>query len=150
MIVSLWSINERINSLVCSILSKSNARCNNGIVMSQPGLSYGECSSILLPAISNSSSLSSAIRRIHLDETNSNSSELIHKWFFDNEKQILRFSNLKSLTLTRCLISERLVQSLSFLVAHQLDELRLIFDHDVFLTSSCESPPLSCVNNSGN
>jgi hypothetical protein len=141
---SLWSINQRINSLICSIFSM------NKIVLTQPGLSHIECSSILLPIISKSSCLSSAIRCIHFDEANSNSSEYIHKWLFDNEKQILHFSNLKSLILTRCLLSEPLVKSLSLLVELQLDELRLTFDRDIFLPFNPEIDNVAIEKDSGN
>ena len=130
---SFWLINQRINSLICLLFSMNNHHDNNAIVFNQPGLSYEKCSS-LLPIITNSLSLSSAIRRIHMNELNSSSSDFISKWFSIDTKQIFRFSNLKSLILTRFLFSEALINSLSMLIELQLDELRVIFDEDLFIS----------------
>jgi hypothetical protein len=88
-IKSLWPINQRINSVICSIFSIDNTRYNNGIVLTQTGLSHMECSRILLPLISKSSCLSSSIRSIHFDDANSNSSEYIYQWLVDNQKLIV-------------------------------------------------------------
>lgn len=147
---SFWSINQRINSLICSLFSMNNHLDNNAIVFNQPGLSYEKCSSLLLPIITNSLSLSSAIRRIHMDELNSASSDFISKWFSIDTKQILRFSNLKSLVLTRFLFSEALINSLSMLIEFQLDELRLTFDKDLFISFDRRDLPLSTRMHSGN
>ena len=57
---------------------------------------------------------------------------LCYEWLF-NDKKILRFPNLKSLILTRCGSIEPVVQSLSYLIEHQLDELTLTFDKQVFM-----------------
>jgi hypothetical protein len=81
--------------------------------------------------ILNSSSLSSSIQRIHFDETNSIVSNLCYEWLF-NDKNILRFPNLKSFILTRCGSIEPIIQSLSHLIEHQLDELTLTFDWQAF------------------
>ncbi|CAF1506480.1 unnamed protein product, partial [Rotaria sordida] len=70
MLISLWSLNIRFNSLVCSILSIYGNRLNNGLLITH-GLSYNKCCSILFPLFLNSSSLSSSIQYIHFDETNS-------------------------------------------------------------------------------
>ncbi|CAF4968342.1 unnamed protein product, partial [Rotaria sp. Silwood1] len=129
MLTSLWSLNMRLNSLVCSILSINNNRLNSGILITH-GLSYNKCCSILFPLILNSSSVYSSIRRIHFDDNNSISSDLCYEWLF-NDKNILRFPNLKSLILIRCGSIESVVQSLFYLIKHQLDELTLTFDQHV-------------------
>ncbi|CAF4906676.1 unnamed protein product [Rotaria sp. Silwood1] len=108
MLTSLWSLNMRLNSLVCSILSINNNRLNSGILITH-GLSYNKCCSILFPLILNSSSVYSSIRRIHFDDNNSISSDLCYEWLF-NDKNILRFPNLKSLILIRCGSIESVVQ----------------------------------------
>ncbi|CAF3885567.1 unnamed protein product, partial [Rotaria sordida] len=130
MLTSLWSLNTRLNSLVCLTLSRSDNISNTGILITQ-GLSYNKCSSILFPLILTSSSLCSSIQRIHFDETNSSACALIYEWLF-NEKKILNSPNLKSLILTRCGSIEPIVQCLSYLIEHQLDELTLTFDKQVF------------------
>ncbi|CAF4793033.1 unnamed protein product, partial [Rotaria sp. Silwood2] len=45
---------------------------------------------------------------------------------------LIRFINLKSLILTRCYLSEILINNLSLLVQYQLDELILTIDEDSF------------------
>ncbi|CAF1467160.1 unnamed protein product [Rotaria sordida] len=95
------------------------------------GLSYNKCCSILFPLIFNSSSLCSSIQRIHFHGTNSIACDLSYEWLF-NDKKILRFPNLKTLILTRCGSIEPVVQCLSYLIKHQLDELTLTFDGHVF------------------
>ncbi|CAF0836276.1 unnamed protein product [Rotaria sordida] len=129
-LTSLWSLNFRFNSLVCSILSINDNQLNSGLLITH-GLSYNKCCSILFPLILNSSSLCSSIQRIHFDETNSIASDLCYQWLF-NDKNILRFPNLKSFILTRCGSIEPIIQSLSHLIEHQLEELTLTFDHQVF------------------
>ena len=98
MLTSLWSLNIRFNSLVCSILSRNDHISNNGIFITQ-GLSYNKCCSILSPLILNSSCLSFSIQRIHLDGRNSSAYDLCYEWLF-NDKNLLHFPNLKSLVLT--------------------------------------------------
>lgn len=129
-LTSFWSLNTRFNSVVCSILSINDNQLNSGLLITS-GLSYEKCSTILFPLIYNSSSLASSIRRIHFDGTNSIACNLISEWLF-NEKKILRFPNLKSLILTQCGLIESAIQSLSYLVQHQLDELTLKSNDQVF------------------
>ena len=76
MLTSLWSLNIRFNSLVCSTLSINDNRLNSGLLITH-GLSYNKCCSILFPLILNSSSLCSSIQRIHFDETNSIACDLM-------------------------------------------------------------------------
>ncbi|CAF3787015.1 unnamed protein product [Rotaria sp. Silwood1] len=130
MLTSLWPLNTRFNFFVCSSLSRSGNISNTGILITQ-SLSYNKCSSILFPLILTSSSLCSSIQHIHFDETNSISCNLIYEWLF-NEKKIFHFPNLKSLILTRCGSIKPIVQCLSYLIEHQLDELTLTFDQQVF------------------
>ncbi|CAF0839205.1 unnamed protein product [Rotaria sordida] len=147
-LTSLWSLNIRFNSLVCSILSINDNRLNSGLLITH-GLSYNKCCSILFPLILNSSSLSSSIQRIHFDETNSIACDLCYEWLF-NDKNILRFPNLKSLVLTRSGSIEPVVQSLFYLIQHQLDELTLTFDKHVFQRFYYIKKYLSVVSDKGN
>ncbi|CAF4905777.1 unnamed protein product, partial [Rotaria magnacalcarata] len=78
MLMSFWPLNSRINSLVCSTLSINDYALNTGLITL--GLSYNKFCSTLFPLILNSSSLSSSIKRIHIDETNSIASDLIYEW----------------------------------------------------------------------
>ncbi|CAM4816055.1 unnamed protein product [Rotaria magnacalcarata] len=130
MLTSVWSLNFRFNSLVCSILSINDNQLNSGLIITN-GLSYNKCCSILFPLILNSLSLSSSIQLIHFDDTYSTASNLSYEWLF-NDKYIIRFPNLKSLILTRCGSIEPIIQSLSYLIEHQLDELTLTFDWQAF------------------
>ena len=131
MLTSFWSLNIRLNSLLCSILSINNNQLNSGLVLTC-GLSYHKYSTTLLPMITNSSSLSSAIRRIHFDGGNSSAYDLCYEWLFNDEK-VLRFPNLQSLILTRCQSMKLIFQSLPYLIQHQLDEFTLTFDDEMFL-----------------
>ncbi|CAF4866172.1 unnamed protein product, partial [Rotaria sp. Silwood1] len=126
-LISLWSINRRINYVIYSIFSMKNS----GIVFNQSDLSYKKFSSILLPLISNSSYLSSLIKYIHFDGTYSNSYNIINKCLYN--QQILCFPNLKSLNITRCLLSQSLIQTLSLLIQNQLEQLTLTFDKDILI-----------------
>ncbi len=110
MLISFWSLNIRFNSLVCSTLSINDNRLNSGLVITH-GLSYNKYSTILFPLISNSSSLSSSIQRIHFDGIISSAYDLCYEWLF-NDENILRFPNLKSLILTRCGSMKSIFQSL--------------------------------------
>ncbi|CAF5169647.1 unnamed protein product, partial [Rotaria sp. Silwood1] len=130
MLTSFWSLNIRFNSLVCSILSINDNRLNSGLLITH-GLAYNKCCSILFPLILNSSPLSSSIQRIHFDGSNSIASDLCYEWLF-NDKKLFHFPNLKSLVLGQCGSIKPIVQSLSYLVQHQLDELTLTFDKHVF------------------
>ncbi len=130
MLISFWSLNNRLNSLVCSILSMNDNRLNSGLLFTR-GLSYHKYSTMLFPLISNSSSLSSSIRRIHFDRRNSSAYDLWYEFLF-NDENILRFPNLKSLILTRCGSIKSIFQGLQYLIEHQLDELTLRFDDQLF------------------
>lgn len=130
MLISFWSLNIHLNSLVCSILSMNDNRLNSGLIFTR-GLSYNKYFTILFPLISNSSSLSSSIRRIHFDGTNSSVYDLCYELLF-NDENILRFPNLKSLILTRCGSMKSICQSLPYLIEYQLDELTLTFDDQLF------------------
>ncbi|CAF4847333.1 unnamed protein product, partial [Rotaria sp. Silwood2] len=114
-LISFWSLNQRINHLVCSIFEINKY----GIIFNQPGLSYKKFSKILLPLVFNSSSLCSSIKYIHFDGINSIPFNLIYQNIFSHsDKFHLYFSNLKSLYITRCLLSQSLIQILSFLIQY--------------------------------
>jgi len=81
MLTSLWSLNIRFSSLVCSILSINDNRLNSGLLITD-GLPYNKYCSILFPLILNASSLCSSIQRIHFDETNSIPCDLCYEWLF--------------------------------------------------------------------
>ncbi|CAF4633067.1 unnamed protein product [Rotaria socialis] len=129
MLPSLWSLNIRFNSLICSILSINNNLLNSGLVIAR-GLSYNKCCSILFPLILNSSPLSSSIQRIHFDGRNSSASDLCYEWLF-NDENLLHFPNLKSLVLTQCGSIRSIVQTLLHLIQYQLDNLTLTFGNNV-------------------
>jgi hypothetical protein len=148
MLTCLWSLNTRLNSLICSTLSINDNLFNSGLLITH-GLSYNKCCSILFPLILNSSSLSSSIQRIHFDGTNSISSDLCYEWLF-NDKNILRFPHLKSLILTRCGSIEPVIQSLVYLIKYQLDELILTFDKHIFTQFYFLRKHLSNVSAKGN
>ncbi|CAF0978547.1 unnamed protein product [Rotaria sordida] len=127
-LISLWSINERINSLICSIFSMNKY----GIIFNKPGLSYKKCSSILFPLIFNSSSLCSNIKSMYFDGIYSIPFDFIYeKFFYHNDKQRIYFPNLKSLYITKCLLSQPILQILSTLIKYQLNELLLTFHGDI-------------------
>ncbi|CAF4130132.1 unnamed protein product [Rotaria sordida] len=126
-IESFWSINKRFNSLVCSIFSINYDRNKTGIIINEIDLSLNKYQSILLSIISNSN-LSISIQRIYIDGRKSVFFDLISKWIF--QENLIRFINLKSLILTRCFLSEILINNLSLLIQYQLDELILTIDKD--------------------
>lgn len=125
MLISFWSLNKRLDSLVCSTLSNNGNSLNSGIIISN-SLSYKKCSTILFPLILNSSSLCASIERIHLDGKHSNAFDLLSEWLF-TEKNILRFSNLKSVFITQCQSIRSIIGNLSYLIQYQLDNLTLMF-----------------------
>lgn len=128
-LISLWSLNQRINSLICSIFSKNEKT----ITFNQPGLSYKKISKILLPLILKSSWLRSSIKYIDLSGSNSNSYDIIGQYLvYNNDNEIFCFPNLKSLNITQCLLSESLIQTLSSLIQYQLNELKVTFDAYAF------------------
>ncbi|CAM4767439.1 unnamed protein product [Rotaria magnacalcarata] len=125
MLISLWSLNERINFLICLIFSKDK----HGIIFNQTDLSYKIFSEILLPLICKSSLLSSVVKYIHFDGINTNSYNLISQSFFsNNDNKTFYFPNLKSLKVTQCLLSQSLIKTLSLLIHYQLDQLTLSLD----------------------
>ncbi|CAF3271699.1 unnamed protein product [Rotaria sp. Silwood2] len=127
-LISFWSLNRRINSVIYSAFSIDKF----GIIFNQPDLSYRKFALILLPLVFNSSALSSSIKHIHFDGTNSNSYDVIdHFLFLNNNQQILCFPNLKSLKITRCLLSQSLIQTLFLLIQNQLNQLTLTFDEQM-------------------
>ena len=130
MLISFWSLNIRFDSLICTILSINDNRLNSGLVFTC-GLSYNQYSTRLFPLISNSSSIVSSIRRIHFDGRSSSAYDLCYEWLFTDEN-IPRFPNLKSLILTECGTTNSILQSLPYLIEHQLDELTLTFDAELF------------------
>jgi len=129
LLTSLWSLKKRFDFLICSILSRIDNQFNNGLVIIEPGISFNKWNSILIP--DSLSFLTSCIQRIHFDGTNSNACDFISEWLYDNEKKILRFPNVKSLILTRCLLVESLIKCLPLLIKYQLDQLTLTFDEDM-------------------
>ncbi|CAF5219902.1 unnamed protein product, partial [Rotaria magnacalcarata] len=134
LLTSLWSLNIRFNSLVCSTLSVNSNLLNTGLVFTL-GSSYNKLHSTLFPLLLNSSSLSSCIQRIHFDERNSIVRDCVYQWLF-NDKEII-FPNLKSLILTQCRLKEPLIESLVYLIERQLDELILSFAKDNFMVPDC-------------
>ncbi|CAF2810470.1 unnamed protein product [Rotaria sp. Silwood2] len=144
MLTSLWSLNNRINYLICSIVSKNDNKKTSGLIIKESGLSYNKCYSRLFPLFNHSSLLSfcSCIRRMCFDGTNSIACDINYEWIFfqNNNKKILRFPNLESLIVTQCWLSESLIENLSLLIRHQLDELTLIFDKEMFNSLRYENP----------
>ena len=132
MLISFWSLNKRIDSLIYSIFTINN---KNGIVLNKSGLCYKTFSSILLPIIFNSSSLSSSIKCFHFDGINSISLDLIYEnIFYKDNKSILCFPNLKSLNINQCFLSQSLTQILCSLIKTQLNELIISFHEDIYKT----------------
>ncbi|CAF3645100.1 unnamed protein product [Rotaria socialis] len=134
LLTSLWSLNIRFNSLVCSTLSVNSNSLNTGLVFTL-GSSYNKLYSTLFPLLLNSSCLSSCIQRIHFDERNSIVRDCVYQWLF-NDKEII-FPNLKSLILTQCRLKEPLIESLVYLIERQLNELILNFAEDNFMVPDC-------------
>ncbi|CAF1362099.1 unnamed protein product [Rotaria sp. Silwood1] len=102
----------------------------------ESGLSYNKCYSKFISLLTHSSSLTfcSSIRNMCFDGTNSMACDINYEWIFqnNNEKKILHFSNLKSLIVTRCWLSESLIENLSLLIQNQLENLTLVFDTEMF------------------
>ncbi|CAF1249554.1 unnamed protein product [Rotaria sordida] len=148
LLISFWSFDKRINNLIYSIFEINQ----NGIIFDKPGLSYKKFSKILLPLIFNSLSLCSFIKYIHVDGINSICFNLIYQDIFshNDDKSILRFPNLKSLYISRCLLSESLIQTLSFLIQLKLNKLTLTFDEDIYETFSYECESSSILSDQGN
>ncbi|CAF1331313.1 unnamed protein product [Rotaria sordida] len=128
LLICFWPLNKRLDILMCSVFSRINKKQNNGLVFIEPDLSFKKCYSTLLPLIYQLS-FSSSIRRIHFDRTNLSSCDLIYEWLFDNKKKTLRFSNVKSLILTRCLLVKPLIHILPFL--HLINPERIYLYNDI-------------------
>ena len=128
LLTSWWCLNAHLNSLLCTMFWSGEAR----IIFNRPGLSYKECSSTFIPMITQSSDLSSSVRYMHLDGSNSLVHGIFEQWLYctDNRTSKLRFLNLKSLVLTRFLLSEPSINCLSRLVRDQLTHLRIEVDKD--------------------
>ncbi|CAF0999753.1 unnamed protein product [Rotaria sp. Silwood1] len=145
MLTSLWSLNIRFNSLVCSTLS-----INDNLLTL--GLSYNKCST-LLPLIFKSSSLCSSIQHVHCDKKNSMTCDLIYQWLF-NDKKIFHFPNLKSLILIACIGCQKSIepvfQCLFHLIENQLDELALTFNGTIFRDCINKRENLSNISDEGN
>lgn len=127
MLTCFWSLNKRFDSLICSTLSRNDDSFNSGIVISN-GLSYKKCSTVLFPLIFSCSSLCSSIQRIHFDGKNSNGCHLFSEFLFD-ENNLLRFPNLKTVVITQCESMMSTIESLSYLIEYQLENLTLSFAH---------------------
>ena len=141
MLISLWSLNIRFNSLVCSTLSIND----NQLTL---GLSYHKCST-LFQLILKSSFLRSSIQHVHCDEENSMTSDNIYQWLF-NDKTILHFPNLKSLSLIRCQkLTEPAFRCLFHLIENQLDEFALTFSGAIFGYRLLERNYLSKISDVG-
>ncbi|CAF3698932.1 unnamed protein product [Rotaria socialis] len=126
---SFWLLNTRFDSLICSLFSVNKT----GIILNKPGVSYQKFSSTLFPLICNSLSLCSAIKYIHFDGLNSISYDIIGQILFGkNNTKNINFPNLKSLNLTECSLSESLIETLSFLIQNQLNQLKLKFNEEAF------------------
>jgi hypothetical protein len=133
MLISFWSLNIRFDSLLCTALSINNHLLNSGLLITH-GLSYKKCHSKLFPLIFNSSSLSSAIQRIHLDGRNAIACDLSYKSLF-NKRRLRHLPNLKSFVFTQFDPVKPAVESLLYLIEFQLDELTLTFDNQIFQRS---------------
>ncbi|CAF3943566.1 unnamed protein product [Rotaria sp. Silwood1] len=77
-LISFWSLNRRMNSLIYSIFSIDKYKFS----FNQQDLSYKKFSLFLLPLICNSSYLSSLFKYIHFDGINSNSYNVIDEFLF--------------------------------------------------------------------
>jgi hypothetical protein len=119
------------------ILSTNGNQYNSGLIFTQPGLSFSKWYSTLFPLIFHLSSpvFGTYIKCIHFDGTNSSVCDLSYEWLFQdnssNDEKILRYPNLKSLALTRCLLIEPLLKTLPLLINNQLNVLTLSFDEEL-------------------
>ncbi|CAF0968302.1 unnamed protein product [Rotaria sp. Silwood1] len=146
-LISFWSLNKRINSLICSMFSISNKK---GIILNKPGLSYKKFSKTL-SLILNASSLLSSIKSIHFDGINSFSFDSIYEnIFYHDNKPIVCFPNLKSLYISQCLLSQPLIQLLCFLIQLKLEHLTLTFHEGNYTTSDYRKEAPSNSSDQGN
>ncbi len=139
-LISLWPLNNRINSLICSIFSI------NKFIFNKSTLSYEKFSTIILPLILNCSDLLSSIKSIHFDEINSLFFDLFYENIYNdnNIKPIVYFPNLKSVSINQCLLSQSLVQTIYLFIQLKLDQLTLSFHEDIYQTfiNKQESPSI--------
>jgi len=140
-LTSFWSLNKRFNSLICLNFSINNC----AIIINKTSLSYKIFLSKLFPLISDCSSLINSIRNIHLDGRCPNSYD-----FFNKNRCIIYYPNLKSLMLDRFYLSELLINNLYYLIQGQLKKLTMILDEDVFTVYESEERPLITVASQSN
>ncbi|CAF3284294.1 unnamed protein product [Rotaria sp. Silwood2] len=141
MIESFGSLNKRFNNLIYLKFSMNK----NGIVISKRCLSFNRCHSIITSKINNISSVFDCIKWIHIDGTNSNCCDIISHWIFHSK--IVRFINLKKLILTKCYLTEKLIENLSLLIQYQLNALVLSFDQDMFESNNSQRMSrITCFN----
>ncbi len=123
---TFWWLNQRLNDL---IYLKSSMN-NNGIILSERCLTFSRSHSMMTSNISHLSTLLSCIESIDINGTYCNCSDVISQWIFHSKA--IRFVNLKKVILRKCYLTEELIVNLSFLIEHQLNELALTIDKDVF------------------
>ena len=70
--------------------------------------------------------------------------QILDQWFLYEQR--VRFSNLTSLSLTRCWPSESVWNVLSLLVQDQLTSLRLSMDDDVCYAGAASRPSKSQID----
>jgi hypothetical protein len=148
-LISLWPLNNRINSLICSIFSINN---KNRFIFNKSTLSYEKFSTIILPLILNCSYLLSPIKSIHFDEINSLFFDLFYENIYNdnNIKPIVYFPNLKSVSINQCLLSQSLVQTIYLFIQLKLDQLTLSFHEDIYQTFINERESPSIPSDKGN
>ncbi|CAF3719484.1 unnamed protein product [Rotaria sp. Silwood1] len=123
----------------------------NGIILNNLSLSYKKFSEILLSLILNSSSLSSSIKYIYFNGINSVSFDFIYqKIFYHSDKRKNPFLNLDSLYITRCLLSQSFIETLSFLIQYHLHQLTLTFHEDIYETWYYDPELMPTVSDQGN
>jgi hypothetical protein len=74
---------------------------------------------------------------------------IYEKIFYHNDKQRIGFPNLKSLYITKCLLSQPIFQILSTLIKYQLDELLLTFHEDINEIFVCSGDLVSNISIKG-
>lgn len=146
-LISFWSLNQRINSIIGSVFSTGKT----GIIFNESAVSCKTFTSTLLPLIQNSLFLSSTIKYMHFNGNSSIPFDLICQDLFSNyAKQKITFPNLKSFYMKSCLLSKPLIETLSLLIQHQLNELTLIFDEETYQMLSRDRASASMVADIGN
>ncbi|CAF4543453.1 unnamed protein product, partial [Rotaria sp. Silwood2] len=146
-LISFWSLNKRFDSLICSMFSLKE----KGITFNESNLSYKKFSSTLLPLILNSSSLTSSMKLIHIDDDDLISFDLIYQDIFYQENKInIFFPNFQSLSITSCLLSKPLIEILYELIQYQLNELTLTIIEDPKYNIDYSQLPQSFFSDRGN